>query len=251
MPFPALRSFVLSLPLYRILDSFVLPEPARPMHEASARADLTRALLAAPGAARALRRLAEKQPGNLPGDLPEDLAALAVHHRVLTPHGGGWRLTGAAARGYVYGGWLEELAALGLQAAGAEDVRCGQRVFWRAGTDGSEHVNEVDVMAVQGARPVLVSCKATAALLLEDGAGDDRLFDALQELAYWNAHFGRGRAIAIFVTTSDFYDESRRRFRSPKLIERARVLNLNTVSADYGTWPRFVGRLREILEAGS
>jgi hypothetical protein len=230
-----------------------LTAPDKVMANVRARSDLTVLFLRHPEIARALGRLDRHHFSLLPSFFQRTEEAgtilhLAERHNLVEHQDTRWRLKDAAAATYLTGGWLEELTALGLEAAGAEDIRCGQRVFWRAGTDGSEHMNEVDVMAIAADQPVLVSCKATATLLLHKRDGDDRLFDAMKELAYWNLHFAKGTAIPIFVTTADFYDEDRRRFRSPKLMEQARVLNLNVVPADYGSWTRFTNRLKEILK---
>jgi len=173
-----------------------------------------------------------------------DMAAAAG---VLTPRGRRFRPADNGARAYLGGGWLEELVALALAEAGCSDVRFAQMIRWRAPDSADDHFNEVDALGVKDGRLVLVSCKATATDLLERSRGEDRMFDAMLELSYWNAHFGARAALPVFVTTTDFYDEDARAFRSPRLMERARVLGLHVLTADFSTYAAFADKLAAIL----
>jgi hypothetical protein len=67
------------------------------------------------------------------------------------------------------------------------------------------------------------------------------------ELSYWNAHFAAHEATPVFVTTTDFYDEEQGAFRSPKLMERARVLGLTVLTADFSRSERLVAHLARAL----
>lgn len=171
----------------------------------------------------------------------------AVARAVLRRRGAGYRAAHNGARTYLAGGWLEELVALALETAGCDAVRFAQPVRWRAPRQPEEHFNEVDALALYGERLVLVSCKATATDLLERSHGEERLFNALLELSYWNAHFAGDAALPVFLTTTDFYDENRRAFRSPRLMERARVLGIEVLTADFSTLRRLQARLDAIL----
>jgi hypothetical protein len=171
----------------------------------------------------------------------------AVGHGVLSRKGQGYRAAGNGARTYLAGAWLEELMALALLDCGCRDVRFAQQVRWRAPGQQEEHYNEVDAIALHGERLVIVSCKATATDLLERSHGEERLFHAMLELSYWNAHFAAHEATPVFVTTTDFYDEEQGAFRSPKLMERARVLGLTVLTADFSRSERLVAHLARAL----
>uniref|UniRef100_UPI003BA94776 hypothetical protein n=1 Tax=Stappia sp. TaxID=1870903 RepID=UPI003BA94776 len=171
----------------------------------------------------------------------------AVDHDVLRRKGQGYRAAGNGARTYLAGAWLEELMALALLACGCRNVRFAQQVRWRAPGQEEEHFNEVDAIALHDERLVIVSCKATATDLLERSHGEERLFHAMLELSYWNAHFAAREALPVFVTTTDFFDEEAGVFRSPKLMERARVLGLTVLTADFSLSERLFARLRRAL----
>ncbi|WP_321337193.1 Card1-like endonuclease domain-containing protein [Breoghania sp.] len=177
-----------------------------------------------------------------------EIFRMATASGQLTPAHSGHLPSGGEARRYFLGGWLEEFIAIALDEAGCHDVRFSQKVTWRAATDGSWHENELDAVARWRDRLVLVSCKAAANEALSRRSGEKRLFDALLELSYWNAHFGDGKALPILVTTADFYDETARRFRSPRLVERARVMDLAIIPADFGNWRSFQTHLTKLLE---
>lgn len=230
------------------LDALDLARPDVSEDMILQRAPLTRHLYETPAAARGLRHFRRDLPLAAPPGLLAESLQLAVEAGILGASEGPLYRLSEAGEPYVRGRWLEEAAALALAAAGADHVRCGQRIFWRAGSDGSEHVNEVDVLATAAGRLILVSAKASAAFLLEQKGGEERLFEAMLELSYWNAHFAQGAGVPVLVTTSDFYDERSRSFRSPKLVERARVLGIFIVSADYGSFDRLTGRMTDILD---
>ena len=171
----------------------------------------------------------------------------AVGHGVLRRKGQGYRAAGNGARTYLAGAWLEELMALALLACGCRAVRFSQHIRWRAPGREEEHYNEIDAIALHDERLVIVSCKATATDLLERSHGEERLFHAMLELSYWNAHFAAREAVPVFVTTTDFYDEEAGAFRSPKLMERARVLGLTVLTADFSRSERLFTRLGKAL----
>ena len=159
-----------------------------------------------------------------------------------------WELADKDNLIYFMGGWLEELMALALFDAQCDSVRFSQPIQWTASVDGSNHMNEIDVIGQAGEKTVLVSCKAMSNLALERRKGESRIFDALQELSYWNMHFGGGNAICIFMTTADFYDEVTQTFRSAKLVERASVMNIHVISADFESYDQVLNRIKVILD---
>lgn len=233
---------------------FALDGPGGDLAAARRRAGLTRALFEAPQALEVIKAAVGARRSLSTGEGQGQTAlarllALAEDCDVLRSDGSGrFHVAGPEARLYLMGAWLEEFMALLLTEAGCEDVRFSQKVLWRAGTDGSLHGNEIDAMGVCDGRLVLVSCKAMAFDTLARSNGDDRLFEAMLELAYWNDHFGKGEALAILATTADFYDETARRFRSPKLVERARVMDLAVLPADLGSHERCLARLQTLLQ---
>lgn len=95
--------------------------------------------------------------------------------------------------------WLRDIGAvLELQvfrachAAGYfDDVVLSAVVNWQEGRIRSDSVtNEIDIMAVQGIRPVFISCKTCEVHT-----------EALNELAILRARFGGRNAVAILVTS--------------------------------------------------
>ena len=237
--------------MMQIAPAFEFDGPGGNLAEAARRSELTRALY---DRFQFWTPLRDALQNNTPLDRRrldrmEDILSLAMRDGGLQVARSGHVRVSGHARQYFLGGWLEEFMALALNEAGCDRIRFSQRVTWRAGTDGSQHANEIDAVAHWQKRLVLVSCKAAAYDTLKRKTGEDRLFSALLELSYWNAHFGRGEALPILVTTADFYNEAERRFRSPKLVERARVLELAVISADFSNWQAFQARLSSLLES--
>lgn len=231
---------------------FALDGPGGDLAGARRRAGLTRALFEAPEALEVIKARVTARLGLDAADGPSSLARLLpLAHAcgVLGRDGAGrHHVASPQARVYLMGGWLEEFMAMILIEAECEEVRFSQKVIWRASADGSLHGNEIDAMGLSNGRLVLVSCKAMAHDSLSRSNGDDRLFEALMELSYWKDHFGKGEALAILATTADFYDEAQRRFRSPKLVERARVMDLAVLPADLGSHDRCLAHLRQLLD---
>lgn len=186
--------------------------------------------------------------------LVNEIVKLAARHELLKPRSNNqnsvqkWKVTNHSARTYLTGSWLEELMALALIDAQCDAVRFSQEIEWTAAVDGSLHMNEIDAMALAGNKSVFVSCKAMANATLDDRKGEKRLFTALQELSYWNMHFAKGDAICFFMTTVDFYDETKKTFRSPKLVERANAMNIHVIPADYTSYDAILMRIKEILD---
>lgn len=52
----------------------------------------------------------------------------------------------------------------------------------------------------------------------------------------------------IGVTTADFYDEKLRSFRSPRLVERANVMGIKVLPADFGTFDVFTEKVAQLID---
>lgn len=229
--------------------TFSLDGPGGDFPLARTRKDLTRLIYEIFPHLDSLRYALSKQLVWYPEENTKTAAFISksLTNRILQKRGSGYYSFDNAARSYLLGAWLEEFIALALHEAECEDIRFSQPIFWQASTDASTHANEIDAMAVAGKFRILVSCKAVAEDTLEKRKGEERLFDALLELSYWNAHFGGDNGIPIFVTTADFYDEAHQSFRSSKLVERANVLGIKVMPADFGNYESFVLRLKSFL----
>lgn len=230
--------------------TFSLDGPGGDFLLARKRKDLTRLIYEIFPDLSSLRHALSKQQVWQPEENKKTAAFIpkALANRILRKKGSGYYSFNNVARSYLLGAWLEEFIALALYEAECEDIRFSQHIIWQASTDASTHANEIDAMAIAGKSRILVSCKAVAEDILEKRKGEERLFDALLELSYWNAHFGGDNGIPIFVTTADFYDEARQSFRSSKLVERANVLGIKVMPADFGNYESFVLRLKSFLK---
>jgi hypothetical protein len=243
------RSSPLSARLAGLVE---LHGPGGRLDEARARGVLTRTIYEMFEPLRpALISGGSGHPLAVAGEAMRSWCELAVGLGVLARRGRGYRAADNGARTYLAGGWLEELMALALLDAECQEVRFSQQIRWRAPGGESDHYNEVDALALYGGQLVIVSCKATATDLLDRSHGEERMFQAMLELSYWNTHFGNRAATPIFVTTTDFYDEEAGEFRSPKLMERARILGLNVLTADFSTAAHLTRRLRDVLRAAA
>ena len=81
-----------------------------------------------------------------------------------------------------------------------QDVCCSTVVEWERGKSGEKVTNEIDVMAVQEATPVFISCKTCAVDT-----------DAINELAILRDRFGGDAAKAFIVSTENCRTITRRR----------------------------------------
>ena len=216
---------------------------------AAQRASLTHRIYEAyPAMRRVLHELGRGRSAHPSSSDARDWCAAAEAEGLLMRRGDSFRALDGGTRAYVNGMWLEELVALAMSESHCADIRFGQRIRWRAINDTEDHYNEVDALCLHADQIIVVSCKATANDLLERSRGEQRIFDALLELSYWNAHFFQNKACPIFVTTTDFFDEDRGIFRSAKLMERARALGLQVITADFSTYAAFAGRFHALLQ---
>jgi len=216
-----------------------------PLAEAEARAAATRAIAADfPAFERARDGLIGRVAARGAGALPPALGrALAAAH-VIAPVGHAWQPASAEAHRYLRGGWLEEYIGLAAQAAGADEIRIGQVLGWRAAA--YEGRNEIDTIARFGGRLVFASAKALRSRL---DAGDighrERLMDALQEADNLVDHFGDAASAVLLVVTTDLVDEARHAVRYAQLHGKAAALGVQLVGLEGLGWDALVARFRQ------
>lgn len=132
---------------------------------------------------------------------------------------------------YLRGGWLEEHIGLAARAAGADEVRIGQKIGWIA--KGFEGENEIDTIARFGGRLVFVSAKGLKSHLTDgDTRHRERLMDALQEADNLVDHFGEPNSAVALVVTTDLWDERRCEPRYEQLHGKAAALGVTLVTLE-------------------
>ncbi len=162
--------------------------------------------------------------------------------------GGLWRPTGALARRFLSGGWLEELAWLAGMHAGADEGIYSQCVRWEV--RGYRGENEIDVILRKGTRLAFISCKALQSDFDSTNRKlRNRLMDALHEADNLGDHFGReGDRVGVLVT-SDLHDEEQGdRPRYQALMGKAAVFDVRIIPLEELEWPDLVAAMRELLE---
>jgi hypothetical protein len=142
-------------------------------------------------------------------------------------------------RRYLSGGWLEELAWLAAQEAGAHECVYGQAIGWSV--KGFTGENEIDLIVRRSKTLGFVSCKALRSELdIQDRKHRNRLMDAVHEADNLADHFGRnGERVAVLVTT-DLYDELRGVPRYNALMGKAAVLDVRIIPLEELQWDRLV-----------
>ena len=158
------------------------------------------------------------------------------------------RPTGAHARRFLSGGWLEELAWLAGMRAGADEGIFSQCVRWEV--NGFRGENEIDVILRKGERLVFISCKALQSHFDSTNRKlRNRLMDALHEADNLGDHFGRdGDRVGVLVT-SDLHDEERGdRPRYQALMGKAAVFDVRIIPLEELEWEKLVPAMRDLLE---
>ena len=179
----------------------------------------------------------------------QDLAGLIDHmlsHDLLVRDDGIIVARDAAARRFLSGGWLEELAWLAAMEAGADEAIFSQVLGWKVGDFYGE--NEIDVIVRKGDSLGFVSCKALQSEFNSDNRKHrNRLMDALHEADNLCDHFGReGERVGILVTT-DLIDEARNQPRYMALMGKAAVLDVRIIPLEELEWDPLVQALGEIV----
>jgi hypothetical protein len=151
----------------------------------------------------------------------------------------------ADADRWLRGGWLEEHVGLSALAAGADEVRIGQKIVWEAG--GFHGENEIDTIARFAERLVFVSAKAFRSRLEGgDARHRERLMEALHEADDLIDHFGDAGSVVALVVSTDLWDERRHRPRYEQLYGKAAALGVALVTLEGLARTSLVGRLREL-----
>ena len=179
----------------------------------------------------------------------QDLAGLIDHmlsHDLLVREDGIIVARDAAARRFLSGGWLEELAWLAAMEAGADEAIFSQVLGWKVGDFYGE--NEIDVIVRKGDSLGFVSCKALQSEFNSDNRKHrNRLMDALHEADNLCDHFGReGERVGILVTT-DLIDEARNQPRYMALMGKAAVLDVRIIPLEELEWDPLVSAIGEIV----
>ncbi len=178
-----------------------------------------------------------------------DLAGLIdrmLSHELLVRDDGIIMARNAAARRFLSGGWLEELAWLAAMEAGADEAIFSQVLGWKVGDFYGE--NEIDVIVRKGDSLGFVSCKALQSQFnSENRKHRNRLMDALHEADNLCDHFGReGERVGILVTT-DLIDEARNQPRYMALMGKAAVLDVRIIPLEELEWDPLVAAIGEIV----
>jgi hypothetical protein len=149
-------------------------------------------------------------------------------------------------RKFLSGGWLEELAYLAAEEAGADEILYNQNVAWRVDTFAGE--NEIDLIVRRGERLGFLSCKALKSMMgADDRKHRNRLMDAIHEADNLADHFGRpGERVAVLVTT-DLFDELRGVPRYQALMGKAAVLDVRIIPLEELGWDRLVHAVKQLM----
>ncbi|WP_077732697.1 DUF1887 family CARF protein [Methylocaldum sp. 14B] len=151
---------------------------------------------------------------------------------------------------FLTGGWLEHLAALALEEAGAEAALPSTVLYWKV--DEYDGKNEVDVIARRGNRLIFVSCKCLRAAFDDSQNGAARLRTKLMQYVLeaddLADHFGRPGDAVVLVVTTDLIDEiNGDRSRYPALFGKARALDVELISLEHLSWGRLLARMKALL----
>jgi hypothetical protein len=143
---------------------------------------------------------------------------------------------------YLGGGWLEELAFLAAQDAGAEEATYGQVIGWQV--KGFTGENEIDLIMRRGEKLGFISCKALRSELdIHDRKHRNRLMDAVHEADNLADHFGKpGECVAVLVTT-DLHDEIKGAPRYNALMGKAAILDVRIIPLEELAYDRLVEAL--------
>lgn len=168
-------------------------------------------------------------------------------HRMISRKEDRYLAATVHAKRYLSGGWLEELAWLAADAAGADEAVYGQKLQWQVGEYFGE--NEIDLILRRGDRLGFASCKALQSEFNADNRKHrNRLMDALHEADNLADHFGQpGERVAVLVTT-DLIDEVRDAPRYMALMGKAAALDVRIIPLEELGWVRLVNAVSELIE---
>lgn len=235
-----------------------LKGPAADTRDATSRGPLTRLIADNYGIFEQVRdrvfrsteqfvRHAEIIPETLEAGGHKILSAL-LEHRLIRREEQGAEICEVRGKKYLSGGWLEELAWLAAQDAGADEVVHGQNIGWKVDDYSGE--NEIDLIARKHETLSFVSCKALRSRLDgNDKKHRNRLMDAVHEADNLADHFGRpGERVAVLVTT-DLFDEMKGVPRYGALMGKAAILDVRVISLEDLRWNGLVKAFAGLWEA--
>lgn len=160
-----------------------------------------------------------------------------------------WLATGAEARRYLSGGWLEEYVSLAVAELGAEEVYTSQKVQWRVKDFLGE--NEIDVLARFGDTVFMCSCKTLKSSLEANNVRmRERLMQSLHEADNLADHFTPSGGVVALAVTTDLFDEETDGHRYQQLHGKAAALGVHLITLEHMPWPRLLERLTFLLAAG-
>ena len=194
-----------------------------------------------------LTRAGVKHKGVTGDDASLELIDHLLAQDIIRAEEGRYMASDAAARRFLSGGWLEELAWLAAMEAGADEAIYSQVLGWKVQEYYGE--NEIDVIVRKGERLGFVSCKALQSEFRpENRKHRNRLMDALHEADNLCDHFGReGERVGILVTT-DLIDEVRDNApRYMALMGKAAVLDVRVIPLEELEWEPLVAAMGEIV----
>nr|WP_321458122.1 hypothetical protein [uncultured Cohaesibacter sp.] len=139
---------------------------------------------------------------------------------------------------YITGGWLEELACLAAEAAGADEVLFSQQIEWSF--EGYWGENEIDVIARFGDLLAFYSCKAYSSHYQNK---NDKLMRALHEADNLVDHFGTENSFVGLIISTDLYDEYHQQPKYEALFGKARALDVDLITLEDLSWPRLVNAM--------
>ena len=185
-------------------------------------------------------------PESLTGEAARSLLELLRRHWLVHLREGRFHAADAAARRFLTGGWLEELAWLAAMEAGADEALCSQVISWKVQDYYGE--NEIDVIVRKGERLGFISCKALQSRFnAENRKHRARLMEALHEADNLCDHFGRDGELAAVLVTTDLIDEKRRRPRYMALMGKAAALEVRVIPLEELAWEPLVAAIGEVV----
>ncbi len=181
-------------------------------------------------------------------EIGTELLPLLIKHQIVLEKGGWFAAVDTGdARKYLSGFWLEELAWLAAQEAGAQEAVFGQVLGWNV--KGYSGENEIDLIAMRNEILYFISCKALrSALDIQDRKHRNRLMEAVHEADNLIDHFGRlGDKVAVMVTT-DLIDELKGTARYAALAGKAAILDVHLISLEDLPWEKLVKVIERMWE---
>lgn len=135
---------------------------------------------------------------------------------------------------YIKGSWLEEYVWHVAKLAGMTEAVFNQEIVWSEPGVVDYAKNEIDLIACNGERFLLMSCKTmdpTPSGQALTGKTRD-LSDNAKEVAYWIDHFFPDSGVGTLVATLDMVDEQNRVDRYPVAEVRALKQNIEILGVE-------------------